>query len=57
MKNAARLDIRLPAANRRELLELADEVGVSTSDLVRIGLRWVLQHRATLFKPPVEHAR
>jgi hypothetical protein len=57
MKRDTRLEIRLPAANRRELLELADEVGVSTSDLVRLGLRWVLTHRAALFQAPMENPR
>jgi hypothetical protein len=57
MKRDTRFEIRLPAANRRELLELAAETGLTSADLVRIGLRWVLTHREALFKTPMEHAR
>jgi hypothetical protein len=56
MKRDTRFEIRLPAANRRELLELAAETGLTSADLVRIGLRWVLTHRDALFKSPMELA-
>jgi hypothetical protein len=55
MKRDARLEIRLPAAKRRELYELADEAGLTSSDLVRIGIRWLLQHRDALLKLPAGH--
>jgi hypothetical protein len=44
IKHDVRLDLRLPAAQRRELAELATESGLSSADLVRLSVRWLLQH-------------
>jgi hypothetical protein len=51
LKHDARLEIRMPAARRRELDELADEAGLSAADLARLGIRWLLEHRDVLLKP------
>jgi hypothetical protein len=52
MHHDAKLDLRLPAAARKELDALASEVGLSTADVARIGLRWLLLHREALLKLP-----
>jgi hypothetical protein len=43
-KVKVRFDLHLPAAQRRELASLASEVGLSSADLVRLGIRFVLRH-------------
>jgi len=45
-----RFEIRMPAARRRELDELANETGLSSADLARIGIRWLLERRDVLLK-------
>jgi hypothetical protein len=50
MAQEARIDLRLPAVWRRELEQLAVEVGISSSDVARLGIRWVLQNRDLLLK-------
>jgi hypothetical protein len=52
IRHSARLEIRLTAQRRRELDELADEAGLSASDLARLGIRWLLDHPNVLLKPP-----
>jgi hypothetical protein len=37
--------MRLPAERRRELDALAREVGLNSSDLARLGINWLLEHR------------
>ena len=54
MRHDARLRIRLPAAKRRELDELAADTGLSSADLARIGIRWLLAHRDVLLRMPIE---
>jgi hypothetical protein len=44
MKHDARFDLKLPATTRRELAELATESGLSSADLVRLSVRWLLAH-------------
>ena len=51
-RHDARLEIRMPAASRRELDEFACEAGLSKADLVRLGLKWLLQNRDVLLKLP-----
>ena len=46
----ARLEIRMPAASRRELDQLANEVGLSTADVVRISIRRLLQNPEALLR-------
>jgi hypothetical protein len=48
IKHDVRLDLRLPAAQRRELAELAAEAGLSSADLVRLSVKWMLAHRDVL---------
>jgi hypothetical protein len=48
IKHDVRLDLRLPAAQRRELAELAAETGLSSADLVRLSVCWMLAHRNVL---------
>jgi hypothetical protein len=53
IKHDVRLDLRLPAAQRRELAELAAEAGLSSADLVRLSIRWMLAHPGALLgRPP-----
>jgi len=54
MKHDARFDLKLPAAQRRELAELATESGLSSADLVRLSVRWLLQHPDRLLRSVVE---
>jgi hypothetical protein len=43
--------------NRRAALDaLARELGCSSSDLARIGVSWVLQHREVLISGPARQA-
>jgi hypothetical protein len=51
MKHDARFDLKLPAAQRRELAELAIESGLSSADLVRLCVRWLLAHPDRLLRP------
>jgi hypothetical protein len=44
MTNDHRMDLRLPRAWRKELDELAAEVGLSSSDVARLGIRHLLNH-------------
>ena len=39
-------------SRRRELDEFACEAGLSKADLVRLGLKWLLQNRDVLLKLP-----
>jgi hypothetical protein len=55
--NDTRLEIRMPAQRRRELDELASEVGLSAADLTRLSIRWLLEHRDALFKLPTGEPR
>jgi hypothetical protein len=48
MTHDARFELKLPAASRRELMELAAELELTSADLVRLGLAWLLQHRGAL---------
>jgi hypothetical protein len=51
----ARFDLKLPASQRRELAALASETGLSSADLVRLSIRYTLQH-PELILPPVAAA-
>jgi hypothetical protein len=51
MKNDSRYEIRLPSQDRHELDAVSDATGISPSDLARIGIRWVLDHRDALKLP------
>jgi antitoxin component of RelBE/YafQ-DinJ toxin-antitoxin module len=46
----ARIDLRIPSRWRKELDQLADEVGLSATDVCRLGLRYLLNHRDRLVK-------
>jgi hypothetical protein len=48
MKQETRFEMRLPEAQRRELAALADETGLTSADLVRLSIRWMLEHKAVL---------
>jgi hypothetical protein len=48
MKSIARFDLKMPPEQRRELAELAAESGLSSADLVRLSVRWMLAHRDVL---------
>jgi hypothetical protein len=45
MKHETRFEIRLRTAERQELSALAIEAGLSSADLARLGIKWLLAHR------------
>jgi Ribbon-helix-helix protein, copG family len=45
MTNDTRFEVKLPAARRAALDSLADEAGVSASDLVRLAITQLLRDR------------
>jgi hypothetical protein len=52
MKQApTRFELLLPPAHRRKLARLAADTGMSSADLVRFGIRWLLDHRELVLKP------
>jgi hypothetical protein len=51
MTDTSRFEVRLSAAQRRELAALADETGLSAADLARLGIRWLLEHPGVLLRP------
>jgi hypothetical protein len=50
MTQNTRFELRLPADQRRELGELAREVGLSSADLARLGIGWLLRHPGVLLE-------
>jgi hypothetical protein len=46
-----RFHVKLPAKTRQELTELAAEAGLSSSDLVRLSVKWMLLHPNVLLRP------
>jgi hypothetical protein len=46
-----RFDLRLSTVQRRELAALAGEIGMSSADLVRLGIRYMLEHRELIARP------
>jgi len=46
----SRIDLQIPRAWRKELDELAGEVGLSSSDIARLSIRFLLNHRDKLVK-------
>jgi hypothetical protein len=53
----ARFDLKLPASQRRELASLADQVGLSSADVVRFGIRYMLQHPEVILRPAAQEQR
>jgi hypothetical protein len=51
MEQMPRFQLRLPVVQRRELAMLARETGVSSADLVRLGIRYMLQHPEVVSRP------
>jgi hypothetical protein len=50
MKRDKRFEFRLTADQRRELEELARDVGLSSADLARLGIGWLLRHPGVLLE-------
>jgi hypothetical protein len=48
MKHSARFDLKMPPETRRELAALAAEAGLSSADIVRLSVKWMLQHPGLL---------
>jgi hypothetical protein len=48
MKHSARFDLKMPPAQRQELAELAAEAGLSSADIVRLSVKWMLAHPGAL---------
>lgn len=53
MKHEARFELRLSAARRQELAALANETGLSNGDLVRLGIKWLVENPQVFLKPEV----
>jgi hypothetical protein len=50
-----RFDLHLPTAQRLALASLANETGLSSADLVRMGIRFVLRHPEMVSQPISEN--
>jgi hypothetical protein len=46
-----RFDLQLPVAQRRELAALAAEIGMSSADVVRLSLKYMLERRELFLRP------
>jgi hypothetical protein len=46
-----RFDLTLPTTQRAALAALANEIGVSSADLVRMSLRYTLANRELFLRP------
>jgi hypothetical protein len=57
MVHDTRFEIRMPAQRRRELNELAAAVGLSSADLARMGIGWVVDRGDILLKLPTPAAQ
>jgi hypothetical protein len=53
MDSKVRFDLRLPTAQRRELAALAGETGLSSADLVRLSVRYMLLHPEVIRHGPI----
>jgi hypothetical protein len=51
-----RFEFHLPVERRLELDRLAEQTGMSASDIARLGIRWILDNQAVLLKPEAPHA-
>jgi hypothetical protein len=49
--NNGRFEFRIPTERRQELAALASEVGLSSADLVRLGIKYLLDNRELLLRP------
>jgi hypothetical protein len=50
-----RFDLQLPVATRRQLAELATEIGMSSADVVRLSLKYTLERRELFLRPSNEN--
>jgi hypothetical protein len=50
MANDARLEIRVPAQQRQELVQLARDTGLTVPGLVRLATQRLLDDRASLLR-------
>ena len=48
--NDARLEVRVPAAQRQELVQLARDTGLTVPGLVRLATQRLLDDRASLLR-------
>jgi hypothetical protein len=51
-----RFEVSISPDRRAALDDLARELGCSSSDLARIGVSWVLQHREVLIGGPARQS-
>jgi hypothetical protein len=51
MTDTSRFEVRLSADRRRELAELAAESGLSSADLVRLSIGWLIENPGVLLRP------
>jgi hypothetical protein len=52
MQLDTRFEVRLPTATRTALDALAVDTGLTRADLIRTGLRWVLDSRGAFLQAP-----
>jgi hypothetical protein len=45
----------MPTATRRQLAELAHEIGMSSADVVRLSLKYTLERRELFLRPVNEN--
>ena len=57
MANDARLEIRVPAQQRQELVQLARDTGLTVPGLVRLATQRLLDDRASLLRGSNHHQR
>jgi hypothetical protein len=55
MANDARLEIRVPAQQRQELVQLARDTGLTVPGLVRLATQRLLDDRASLLRGSNHH--
>jgi hypothetical protein len=57
IRNDSRLEIKMPAVQRRSLDEFAGEVGLSASDAARLAISAMLETRTVKVTAPPEMIR
>jgi hypothetical protein len=53
-RRESRFELKLSSRQRQELDELASASGLSSSDVIRLCLRWLATHPDRLLRPLVE---
>jgi hypothetical protein len=56
-EETVRFELRLPTSMLRQLAALAREAGLSSADVVRFGIRYMLQHPEVILRPAAQEQR